>query len=80
MVNEKDLIEALNTKHLQAAAMDAATIEPMSEEHPFWTAPNLFVTPHMSGATYTRTAAGVLADNIKRMERGDDPFPIYTPA
>ena len=80
VVNEEDLIEALNTKHLQAAAIDAATTEPLSEAHPFWTTPNLFVTPHMSGATYTRTAARVLADNIKRMERGDDPFPIYTPS
>lgn len=79
VVNEADLLDALNNGQITSAALDTVAAEPLSSEHPFWVHDNVFVTPHMSGATYTRTAAKVIVDNIKRMEAGEAPYPIYEP-
>jgi len=79
VVNEEDLLAMLEKQHIAAAALDTTRIEPLPIDHPFWLHPNLHITPHMSGATYTRTAAQVIVDNIMRMEAGDQPFPIYYP-
>lgn len=79
VVNESDLLAALQSGHLASAALDTVATEPMSEEHPFWSQRNIHLTPHISGATYTRTAAQVVADNILRIEAGEAPFPIYKP-
>lgn len=79
VVRDHDLIQALNAGRLANAALDTVTQEPLSKNHPFWSHNKVFITPHMSGATYTRTAAKVVADNIKRIEVGEAPYPIYQP-
>jgi glyoxylate/hydroxypyruvate reductase A len=40
----------------------------------------VLVTPHVASATPPDTAAEVLAANIKRMQRGEQPYPIVHPA
>lgn len=77
VVNENDLLEALNSKQLAAAALDCFTEEPLPESSPFWQQPNVFITPHMSGATYAESAAKVVAENILRLEKGEQAFPLY---
>ncbi len=79
VVKDDDLIQALNKGQLTNAVLDTVTHEPLNKHHPFWLHKNVFLTPHMSGATYTRTAASVIADNIKRIEAGQAPYPIYQP-
>lgn len=79
VVNDDDLIQALNSGQLSNAALDTVTTEPLSAGHPYWSHENVFLTPHMSGATYPRTAAKVIASNIQRIEAGEAPFPIYQP-
>ncbi len=79
VVHEQDLLTALDEGQLSFAALDTFSAEPLPKDHPFWSHPKVRVTPHMSGATYTRTAAGVIVENIMRVERGEQPFPIYTP-
>ncbi len=79
LLNDDALSEALNAGHLNAAALDVFATEPLPSDHPYWRMPNVFVTPHMSGATYARSACRTLADNIERMEAGLPPFPIYQP-
>ena len=73
------LIDGLNNGRIGAAALDVFAVEPLPEDHVYWQMPNVFVTPHMSGATYARSACRTLADNIERLEAGEDPFPIYIP-
>lgn len=50
LVDEDALAEALHSGKIGAAGIDAITNEPIEADHPFMTAPNLFMTPHISWA------------------------------
>ena len=77
VVDDDELIVALDSGQLNAAALDTFTVEPLPDNSPYWLHPKVHVTPHMSGSTYASTTARVIADNILRLERGEQPFPIY---
>lgn len=47
-VVEKDLVEALESGHLAAAALDVARTEPLPAEDPLWDAPNIYISAHCS--------------------------------
>jgi phosphoglycerate dehydrogenase-like enzyme len=49
VVDEQALIAALNRKQIAGAALDVFQEEPLPPEHPFWTMPNVIVTPHLGG-------------------------------
>jgi len=67
---DKDLIEALDSGHLSAAALDVFHNEPLSPEHPFWHHEKIDITPHIASLTLPETAADVIADNILRFQSG----------
>jgi len=75
-VVEKDLLNALDTGHLDAATLDVFEIEPLCDDHPFWTHPRVIVTPHIASQTSPSTAAPEIAANIQRVRAGEAPFPI----
>ncbi len=60
-------------KGLRGAALDVTDPEPLPEDSPLWTLPNVFVSPHVSGAgvDYVERAVGVLDLNLGRLERGE---------
>ena len=51
LVDEDALFQALRNGRLRGALLDVTTEEPLPPESPLWTAPNLFITPHISGNT-----------------------------
>lgn len=51
VVNEPDLIEALQTGILGGALLDVFEAEPLSESSPLWNIKNVIVTPHNSFAS-----------------------------
>jgi phosphoglycerate dehydrogenase-like enzyme len=58
LVDEPALAEALRSGRLGGAVIDVATVEPLPAESELWDAPNLWLTPHMSGGTVeSRTRA-----------------------
>jgi glyoxylate/hydroxypyruvate reductase A len=67
---EADLIPALDSGQLSAAALDVFRDEPLPPEHPFWRHPRILVTPHIAGTTNPETAAPIVLDNIRRFEAG----------
>lgn len=77
VIHDDDLLSALDSEHLSAAVLDAFTVEPLPENSPYWHHPKVTVTPHMSGATYARSAARLIVENIQRIERGENPFPLH---
>jgi len=77
IINDDDLIKALNEEQLSHAVLDAFSIEPLPIDSPYWQHPKVTLTPHMSGATYARSAARLIADNICRMESGESAFPLH---
>ncbi|WP_295743406.1 D-2-hydroxyacid dehydrogenase [uncultured Oscillibacter sp.] len=48
-IEQKPLIEALNSGRLAGAALDVMDPEPLPPDHPLWEAKNLILTPHVSG-------------------------------
>lgn len=79
VIDDDALIALLQNGHIAAAALDTFAEEPLPHASPYWALDNVFITPHMSGATYAKSAAIVVADNIKRIEKGEEPFPIHHP-
>lgn len=77
VVDHNAVLDALSKQHLSSATLDTFSEEPLVKNSPLWHHPKVRITPHMSGATYPNTSAKVIADNIKRMDQGQLPFPIY---
>jgi glyoxylate/hydroxypyruvate reductase A len=74
LINEADLIAALNSGHLAGATLDVVQNEPPSPDDPIWSAPNLLLTPHIAASADPRSAAKIVAENLRRVLRGDLPL------
>ena len=72
IIDQKALIKALETKQIRGAALDVADPEPLPKDDPLWKAPNVLITPHVSGSSdaYAERAFQVLAANIRRERDG----------
>lgn len=55
LVDECDLIEALEKGTIAGAALDSYEKEPLPADHPLLTAPNLILTPHVAGLSTDAT-------------------------
>ncbi|MBQ9232117.1 MAG: D-2-hydroxyacid dehydrogenase [Prevotella sp.] len=49
ILNESDLISALNNGRIKEAYLDVFSVEPLPVNHAFWSHPDIIVTPHQSG-------------------------------
>lgn len=56
-VDERALLEALHTGRVGAAYLDVFETEPLPTDHPFWTTPNCYVTPHTAGGRHDQDTA-----------------------
>lgn len=70
-VVDHDLLAALDQGHLRAATLDVFHEEPLPADHPYWSHPKVTVTPHVASLTIPHSAAAYVADNIRRVERGE---------
>ena len=73
LIDDDALLAALDAGHIGHATLDVFRVEPLPQDHPFWAHPGVTVTPHIAANTRPLTAAGVVAQNIRRGEAGD-PF------
>jgi D-2-hydroxyacid dehydrogenase (NADP+) len=73
VVDEVALLAALSDGRVGAAALDCFHDEPLRAESPFWTLPNVLITPHSAGETgrYEANLVDILVDNIERLLRGE---------
>jgi phosphoglycerate dehydrogenase-like enzyme len=62
-VDESALVDALNQNKIAGAVLDVTEPEPLPEDHPFWTTPNLFLTFHTSAMSYPEDMVEVFAEN-----------------
>ncbi|GBD48736.1 2-hydroxyacid dehydrogenase [Methylopila sp. Yamaguchi] len=67
---ENDVLDALDSGRLSAATIDAFPVEPLPETHPFWTHPNVYVTPHCSSTASCATIVDTFAENVRRFRAG----------
>ncbi len=72
LIDDKALLNSLNSGQIAHATLDVFTTEPLPEDHPYWAHPNVTVTPHIASDTRTITAADVIATNVERCENGQE--------
>jgi phosphoglycerate dehydrogenase-like enzyme len=73
VVDEPALIDALARGHLGGAGLDVFTVEPLPDDSPLWSMPNVIITPHSSGITSRsyRRSIDLFVDNFARYARGE---------
>jgi len=72
VVDDEALIDALRSQAIAGAGLDVFSEEPLSSTSPYWSLPNVIVTPHVSGYTpgYFAKMLALFADNLERLVRG----------
>lgn len=73
VVNQDDLVEALRSRVIAAAATDVTYPEPLPTGHPMWEIENLIITPHTADTMpiVTRLLAQRLRENVKAYVAGE---------
>lgn len=66
------LLEGLTTGTIAGAGLDVFPEEPLPHEHPFWSLPNVLVSPHVGGRFLAEPGmlAELFADNLQRYLEG----------
>jgi len=78
IVNEKDLIIALNKKIIAGAALDVYQSEPISKKHPLTKIQNVVLAPHIGSST-KETRAKMAEITVKNLNLGiNGKNPIYS--
>jgi phosphoglycerate dehydrogenase-like enzyme len=74
-VDEAALTDALATGRLAGAALDVFEVEPLPEDSPLWSMPNVIVSPHICGDFdgWEAASVAILLDNLGRFLR-DEPL------
>ncbi len=67
LVNESELLSALDSGQLAGACLDVFDTEPLPIESPLWTHPKVVVTPHSSAPTLMRPAADQILSKLQKM-------------
>jgi phosphoglycerate dehydrogenase-like enzyme len=73
IADDDALLTALREGWIAGAGLDAHAVEPLPPDSPFWSLPNVIVTPH-NGATTAQTArrgVDVFVDNLARFVAGE---------
>jgi phosphoglycerate dehydrogenase-like enzyme len=72
-VDQDALLAALRSGQVAAAYLDVTNPEPLPPDHPLWSTPDCYITPHTAGGhhdEFERLARHFL-DNLRRLERGE---------
>ena len=52
IINEMDLVQALNEDIIAGAAIDVFENEPLAKDHPLISCKNILLTPHLGASTH----------------------------
>ncbi len=74
LLDESALAQALDAGTLGGAVLDVFTAEPLPPDSPFWSMPNVIITPHTSGfrTDHFDAVIDLFSENLRRFERGAD--------
>jgi glyoxylate/hydroxypyruvate reductase A len=75
LVNESDLVAALDDGQIAGAVLDVMSIEPLPADSPLWLHPGVQLTPHISGY-HLGDAIADIAENYRRLQSGE---PLLNP-
>ncbi|WBU61021.1 2-hydroxyacid dehydrogenase [Paracoccus albus] len=74
LIDDEALLAALDSGQVRHAVLDVFRTEPLPPDHPFWSNSSVTVTPHIASETRADTAAKVVAENLRRVMRGEEPL------
>ena len=74
--DEKALIEALNSKHLDGAVLDVTEVEPIPNDNPLWKMENVILSQHTGGGHANEHVGKVdlFLNNLMTLESGGSPI------
>lgn len=75
-INDADLLAALDSGQIEAAALDVFRIEPLPEGDPYWNHQKVFVTPHAAAPSNEVSAARFITGQIRKSMDGGTPSPV----
>jgi len=72
IVDEPELVKALQSGHLGGAAVDVAAKEPLPTESPLWDMPNVIISPHSASTVEEENEklTEIFLDNLNRYREG----------
>jgi len=70
LVNDADLLAALDDGRLAAACLDVFNQEPLPGDSPYWDHPRVTLTPHVASMTIPETSIQQVVANIARFRAG----------
>ena len=72
IATDEALLQALQEPWIAGAALDAHSKEPLPPDSPFWTTPNIFVSPHCSatGQNMAQRSVDIFIENVRRYVSG----------
>ena len=69
-----DLLAALDQGRISAAVIDVTDPEPPPPQHPLWSHPRIWLTPHIASTVQPESGADAVIANIRRHFRGEAPI------
>lgn len=71
-VEEAALCDALNRGIIAGAGIDVLDVEPMTDNHPYLKAKNIFITPHVAWGSYEARVRLIhlVSENVRAFEKG----------
>ncbi|MDH3759617.1 MAG: glyoxylate/hydroxypyruvate reductase A [Gammaproteobacteria bacterium] len=75
LVDESDLVAALDDGEIAGAVLDVMSVEPLPADSPLWLHPGVQLTPHISGY-HLGDAIADIAENYRRLQCGE---PLLNP-
>jgi D-3-phosphoglycerate dehydrogenase/glyoxylate/hydroxypyruvate reductase A len=70
VVNEADLVAAVESEHLAGAVLDVFEVEPLPPTSPLWRHRRILCTPHVAALPRAEVAAAQFLDNLRRARAG----------
>ena len=71
LINEDDLVAALQEKKIGAAVLDVFETEPLPQTSQLWEIPNVSVTPHVAAASFPQDVINIFVQNYARFTSGE---------
>ena len=68
-INQTALLQALETNKIEHAFLDVFEVEPLNDAHPYWSHPQITITPHIAALSFPEQVVAIFADNYRDWEQ-----------
>lgn len=65
-VVDNDLIDMIDSGHIDGANLDVFSKEPLPADHPYWSHPKIYITPHIASLPDPESVAPQIIENYRR--------------